>query len=397
MQEWKKGQRAYFKDKNGIYHEVTIKSIKDGYANIDRGSIYGTQKVKIEKLINELPEEAKKEKLKLDKEIESMQEALWRAKDGIKNEKKIVSDIREVFIKELSECKNDVVDKTDIIRLGEEFGMVINKREAKAKVVKAIAENHFDRLYDTFQEFIYIPSWTVADYYKMNTDQVDKLHELGVIKEDVKEKEFYNRSHRGGFTANTYPISVLDNYTKEELQQAYNLAYGQKGYRLRLETKTEEEVQDLINEFEKVFRVTKSIDTYEKRNEGYHSYFTIEMLNNSKYEENRLLAEIKQLKAKLKEVETENNERVQRIKDSYHNVFDVNNLFELEKIKREFDELKANAPKHNQRNAGRKSSVSDEGKAKIKELRDQGKTIKQISEEMGYSVGTIHKLINENK
>lgn len=306
------------------------------------------------------------------------------------------NNIREVFIKELSECKNDVVDKDDIIRLAEEFGMVIGKRESKTKIVKAIVEQgHFDRLYDTFQEYIYIPAWIIADSYSMNTEQIEKLHGLGVIKEEPKEKEFYSRANRQSFTANTYPISVLESYTKEELEQAYNLAYGQKGYRIRLETKTEKEVQDLINEFEKVFRVTKSIDTYEKRNEGYHNYFTIEMLNNSTYEGNRLLAEIKELKAELKEVERENDERVKRIKDSYHNVFGANNIFELEKIKREYDKMKANALKHNARGAGRKTSVSDEDKAKVKVLRDQGKTIKQISEEMGHSVGTIHKLIHE--
>ena len=107
------------------------------------------------------------------------------------------------------------------------------------------------------------------------------------------------------------------------------------------------------------------------------------------------LPQIKELKAKVKEVETEKNERIEKMKDSYYDIFGANTIFELQKIKREYDEMKANAPKHNQRGAGRKISVCDEDKAKVKVLRDQGKTIKQISEEMGYSVGTIHKLIHE--
>lgn len=51
---------------------------------------------------------------------------------------------------------------------------------------------------------------------------------------------------------------------------------------------------------------------------------------------------------------------------------------------------------HNERGAGRKPSMTSQKKQAIIEDRATGMTFKQLSEKHGYSVGIIHKLINES-
>lgn len=51
--------------------------------------------------------------------------------------------------------------------------------------------------------------------------------------------------------------------------------------------------------------------------------------------------------------------------------------------------------KHNERGAGRKNKFTDSQIKEIKQYRANGKTIKQIADMFGCSVGLIHKLINE--
>jgi|GEM_PF-2702901 len=54
--------------------------------------------------------------------------------------------------------------------------------------------------------------------------------------------------------------------------------------------------------------------------------------------------------------------------------------------------------KHNERNAGRKKSYTDEQIAQAIEWRKIGKSYKEIGQLVGLSTGTVHKLIgNKNK
>ena len=50
----------------------------------------------------------------------------------------------------------------------------------------------------------------------------------------------------------------------------------------------------------------------------------------------------------------------------------------------------------NVRGAGRKSRIRPEQIYRAKELREKGYKIREIAEEMGYSTGFVHKLINEH-
>lgn len=83
---------------------------------------------------------------------------------------------------------------------------------------------------------------------------------------------------------------------------------------------------------------------------------------------------------------------------------EINDLkIELEKLRLEnskFKELQKNnvvQKLKNERGAGRKAKFSQEDKEKMKELRSQGLSIRQIAKEFSCSAGIVHKLINEQQ
>lgn len=71
----------------------------------------------------------------------------------------------------------------------------------------------------------------------------------------------------------------------------------------------------------------------------------------------------------------------------------------IQKLINENEELKANAPvlvhKHNERNAGRKKKVNEDIINKVISLRKEGNSIRAIVKEVGFSIGTVQKIINE--
>lgn len=70
----------------------------------------------------------------------------------------------------------------------------------------------------------------------------------------------------------------------------------------------------------------------------------------------------------------------------------------IQKLINENEELKVNAPvvhKHNERNAGRKKKVNEDIINKVISLRKEGNSIRAIVKEIGFSIGTVQKIINE--
>lgn len=69
---------------------------------------------------------------------------------------------------------------------------------------------------------------------------------------------------------------------------------------------------------------------------------------------------------------------------------------QVHELKSETEKLmKQTERKHNERGAGRKSTITNQTKQCVRSDRANGMTIKQLSEKYGYSVGCIHKLISE--
>lgn len=219
-------------------------------------------------------------------------------------------NIKDIFEETLGMTKNDEIDKSEIIKIGEKCNVEFSPRSSKVNIVsKIIEEGYYDKLYEAFSELLYIPVWTVADYFGINSEDVLQLEKLGIITEIPVAKEFYSRRNKEYYTANTYNISILEHYKKEDLKELLNKANSGKGYNIRIETDTKEEIQTLVDELEKVFRVGDR-RVYSRRNVGYNTYFNVKILNNTELEKNALLEEIK-------ETERKSREEISRLRKEY--------------------------------------------------------------------------------
>lgn len=67
----------------------------------------------------------------------------------------------------------------------------------------------------------------------------------------------------------------------------------------------------------------------------------------------------------------------------------------LETELKHIHELK-NEPSKNERNAGRKTIITDEMTFAVDQYRKDGLTYRQIADEMGISVGLVHKIYNRS-
>lgn len=309
------------------------------------------------------------------------------------------------------------VTKDDILRIAEEIGLTVkNKRMAKDKLIKEfINQNKFEQLYINFKEFLYIPCWQVADHFNMNTEEIDRLAELGVIKEAPKEEQYWDKRSRGYYHANTYPLEVLDNYTEEELKLAYDTAYDNKGYNIRIETETKEEADMLICEMDKVFEITRNPKYYDRRTHGINTYFTIKKPNNSELEKARYRLDVDKKDKEIQKLKSEHKEDKERLIKQIGLFMGIANAklvdireksnkgyalkLENEKLKEENEKLKLELEqsKANRKNAGRKAKFTEQEIAAMQMYKVQGKTMREIAEIFNCSVATVHKWISEHK
>ena len=306
--------------------------------------------------------------------------------------------IEEYFIDQLKAPKSDV-SKDDILNFASECGLDLKPKMAKAKIIDTIVEHgHYDKLFEYFQEFITIPFWQVADFYKITSQEVKNLKTIGVIKEDPIEKEFYSRSDHDYFYADTYPLSVL-NYNAAELKKAYENAFGGEMYSLRIETKTKEQVSELINILEKIFKIETAPQTYEHRNDrGQYSYFKVKPLNNTQEEENKFLAEISKLKKEKEKIKNEYQERIENLFNTLETYLGnglngVNLESRLNKlVNGEVNKLN-NIPVKNARNAGRKSKFDKNKITEMEIMKENGYSYNQIAKEYSTTKATVIKYL----
>lgn len=91
------------------------------------------------------------------------------------------------------------------------------------------------------------------------------------------------------------------------------------------------------------------------------------------------------------------HKKVDKLYNQLEEIKQVKEL-EIQKLNYELEELrKSNGIKKNERNAGRKSLVTKELISKIKEMSDNGINQKLISENVGVSVGTVNKILKNEK
>lgn len=319
----------------------------------------------------------------------------------------INEQIENIFIENIKANmgKNKPIAKDDIIDFIEGYGIEINRKQSIDTILEIIDDNSLmNKLCEAFNEFIYIPNWKVAEYFGIETNELNKLLENNIIKADTKVGSFYDRRNKRNVEYDLYNFDVLFKYNSEQLKELYNKAFNHSKYNIRLETTTTEGVQNIINELSKLF-IVSDYSTYEHRNkDGYYSYFNIELLNNNEQQTNVLLTQINSLKAEI-----------QSLKDENRNLKHNNKQLEVQKLTLEtkisslegtigtskaYIELLENKIEcskiKNERNGGRKHKFNDNQINDILKRRNEGKSIRALAKEFNCSVGLIHKLINEH-
>lgn len=319
-----------------------------------------------------------------------------------KIEKIFLDDIRRL------DSNGSHVKKDEIIEFAKENNVKIKAREGKESIInKIIKEGLYNKLFERFKDDVYIPNWVVGRFYGFNYgEEIDQLKTIGVIKEDTIEESYYSRDIKGHVTYNAYPMSVL-NYNDEQLKDAYNLAFNQLDFKLRLETKGTEEIELIEEALKKIFILKNNPIPYEGRVKGYRTYYNISLLNNSEQETNRLLVNIQSLKNQIDRLNKYHKEEVKRINEKWCNLYGVKsfqqaeyNKYLLENYKNRIESLKEKINElekknKNPRGAGRKSLFSDDKKVLILKDRENGLTINELANKYNCSCGTIHKLIHE--
>lgn len=212
------------------------------------------------------------------------------------------------FLEEIKKNKgyHTEIQKDDIVNFAEELGLEVKKSTAKSKIIDNIISLGFgEKLYDTFQEFLYVPEWTVRELFNLSKEKFNSLVELGVITTTPIIKEF---SGRGGvFNASAYPLSVLEDYTEEQLKEAYNTAYKKNVFRMRIETKTKEEVVDIIELLLHNFEITESPQSYEHNDgSGFYNYFSIRPIPKDELGQKSIAIKNEKLRKEVDELRDEN-------------------------------------------------------------------------------------------
>lgn len=306
----------------------------------------------------------------------------------------INEQIEKLFIENLkiNIGKNKPILKEQIVRFAQEQDIKVGGKDSIATILERIDDNDLiDKLYNAFIEYIYIPSWKVAKYYGLESYQLEQLKQNNLIEADTKEGSFYSRESKCNISYDLYPFNVLFKYNSEQLKELYNNTFNRPTYKLRLGTKTKEDVQIIINELEKVFKVG-TYESYENRNkQGYYSYFDIELMNNNEQGTNTLQAKISSLERQIQSLKIENNDLISKNKSLESN---------LNTSKAYIEVLKEHMTKcstiKNERGAGRKKKFNTDQVNDILKARNEGKSIRSLAKEFNCSIGLIHKLINEH-
>lgn len=224
-------------------------------------------------------------------------------------------EIMDIFIEAVGYAtgKGKAIEKGELVALASELNIDFKPRESKEKIIKKIVEAGKEQeLYERFKDRYLLPYWVIYKYFGLNYEKWEALKKLGVVECETGTKVEYDKEYKRDCEVPVYKIEVLEKYEKEYLQEEYNKAYNQKGYRVRVEVESEEDAEHIENELAKVFRVSSRTD-YEHRNEdGYYSYFYIKELNENEQQTNALLVEIEELKKRIEKQRKEHKEELER-------------------------------------------------------------------------------------
>lgn len=273
--------------------------------------------------------------------------------------------IKKVFINSLEDMtKNNEIPEDIIIEAAKECNLEANKIKGNSITIvkKIISKGQYKKLFQTLYNYVCLPIDDIASYYGIDKDIIELL-----IKSDVMKYEC-DLTDR---PVNKYPINILE-YDSMYLLDIFEKLYINNNFvKVRVETETKEKAVEIVDEMAKILMVKSNYKIKPKRNnQGYYAYAEVEkaqdteeFTNNLVLENNKLKDDIKVYQDKIKSLEA-------KIKG-------------LEEKQKRFNNL------------GRKNKFTDKQIQKIKKLRVEGKTIRQIAAEYDCSIGLIHKLISK--
>nr|WP_312292000.1 hypothetical protein [Clostridium chromiireducens] len=302
--------------------------------------------------------------------------------------------------------------KSSIVTFAENHGLVFKKNITKVDLIDLIIANGLENeLFDTFAGYVDVPYYDAAKLNKINYKQLSDLLQMKVIE---------SLDRTGYKDAALYPLSILG-FKAGELLEIWNNKNTTDFHRTRIDIKSDDEIEDIINQLSKVFEIQNVSKPYPHREyDGYYIYLSIRSLNNPitndnyKNQENAKLkivnsflrGKIEELELKIQSIEADAREceSYKLIKDKLDSLktklcnFDVNevkiNMLEkkvtyLEKMNTELKE------KLNNSSGGRPLKFTVQEKETIKMYRLQGKSIRQIAKIFNCSTGLVHKIINQ--
>ena len=180
----------------------------------------------------------------------------------------------------------------------------VKKNTARATMIDTIyAHGLFETFITPYLDRFEVPIWVLADHHYLSSFQIETLTNYGVIKEEPHYKTFSGRN--GKFDALVYPLSVFE-YESKFLRAQYEALTLEGNFKIRLETKTPQEVQKVTEVLSHLFELRTVPKSYEHRSKnGYYTYFDVKLLpaTPNEYMTNKLVLEKNQLMASIKALE----------------------------------------------------------------------------------------------
>jgi hypothetical protein len=314
---------------------------------------------------------------------------------------------KEYIKKQLSINKGSqtIISKSDILEFGKSLGLEIKKNCSKETALELIySTGNEDKLFKEFAHLIDVPYWDAAKLNGLTYKQLSDLEQYELIK---------RLEYTGWKDSTLYPLSVLA-FDEGQLLKIWNDKNKTDFHRTRIDIKSNDEIEPIINQLSKVFEVENVSKPYPHREfEGYYIYLSIRSLNaavtndnykNSenaklKLENSTLRGKIKDLESKISDLDFDSrnsesykdlNKRLTEYHDKYLELKGCD--YKVERLENEITELKE---KLKAISGGRPQKFTDQDKETMKMYRLQGKSIRYIAKAFECSTGLVHKIVSE--
>lgn len=312
---------------------------------------------------------------------------------------------KEYIKKQLSINKGSqtTISKSNILDFAKSLGLEIKKSCSKESALDLIYNTgNENKLYEEFADEIDVPYFDAAKLNKLTYKQLSDLEQYEVIK---------RLDYTGWKDSTLYPISVLG-FDEGQLLQIWNDKNKTDFHRTRIDIKSGDEIEAIVNQLSKAFEVENVSKPYKHREfEGCYLYLSIRSLSGAitnddfKNQENaKLKLEVSTLKGEIQELNSTISEYkakeyysdaalVEKLKNKLWKIEnDFPSAAKVEMLEKKIAELEE---KLKSSSGGRPPKFSDQDRETMKMYRLQGKSIRQIAKIFECSTGLVHKIINE--